>query len=128
MGRGGWKRTRRSSPVPSRAGSGSTEPPDPRTQPTGELGRPAQELLDRAAGEVSGSRRAQPLEGGGDQVGGVVDAAGGPRLDPRARGDEPPVGGMVARPAGGQPPALRPADLAIGVGYHPTGGRYRVRG
>src|SRR2546429_5984286 len=49
------------------------------------------------------------------------------RRNPGSPGDEPAMGRVVARAAGGQLPALGPADLAELVGDHAAGRPHRAR-
>ncbi len=79
----------------------------------------AQQLLDRPAREVGRLRRAEPLEHGRHEVGGIVGAGARSRRNPGSPGDEPAMGRVVARAAGGQLPALGPADLTELVGDQP---------
>ena len=88
----------------------------------------AQQLFDRPAHEMGRPRRAEPLEHGRHEVGGVVGPGARSRPDPGSPGDEPAVGRVVARAAGGQLPAPGPADLAEPVGDHAGGRPRRPRG
>ena len=73
------------------------------------------------------SRRAEPLEHGRHEVGGVVGPCARSRRNPGSLGDEPAMGRVVARAAGGQLPALGPADLAELVGDDAAGRPHRAR-